>query len=515
MACSASYTLKPIRSLVMAMGCLGVVAASGMAATARTAKQWEPVDWRFEKIAWSGNPFDVMARATFRHQESAEQIATELFYDGKQAWVLRFTGSKPGRWEFTTTSQDAELNGLKGEATIEPNPCGAGFMVPMGNRWVRQGVNEIFSPQYVSYAAPVHYHNRPEKIDADINTWFVDHGFNGLHTFVGMSWFDINKNSASYKDIPSDDPNPDPRTFEALELLITKVHRAGGLVHIWLWGDEQRKITPVRWGINGQVDQRLQRYICARLGPLPGWSAGYGFDLQEWAGRDNLRLWHKHMHEHMGWFHFLGGRAPDMEVIYEGLDYSSYQQWRPTYDTYVEALEKRSPNRPVFMEDRFRVRVNVYPDKDYTLDMTRRGLWHANMAGGVANIWAYLIDPPKDGSSGSYPNREQIRTWARFWKGRFPTHMVRNNARTDGVCLEAPGKFRVFYREDADSIRMDLAGLREPIKAVAVDTRAEYKEIPLADLKAASEQVFKAPRKSDWAAAVGVPDAALAKPGRP
>ena len=121
----------------------------------------------------------------------------------------------------------------------------------------------------------------------------------------------------------------------------------------------------------------------------------------------------------------------------------------------------------------------------------------------MANIWAYLIDSPKDGSSGIYPNKEQIRTYARFWKGRFPRQMVRNNARTNGVCLELPGKFMVFYREDADSIRMDLSGLKDPIKAVAVDTKADYKEILLADLKAANGQVFEAPRKSDWAVAVG------------
>ena len=53
MAHPASYTLmKRIRSMVMAMGCLAVVAASGMAATAKTAKQWEAVDWRFENVGY-------------------------------------------------------------------------------------------------------------------------------------------------------------------------------------------------------------------------------------------------------------------------------------------------------------------------------------------------------------------------------------------------------------------------------------------------------------------------------
>jgi len=490
--------MKYIGLIMLALGYLQVGATNG-----RVAKQWEPVEWRFENPTWDGDPFDLIAKATFRHKDGKDKIDTELFYAGEKTWILRFTGTRSGRWEFATASKDPELAGLKGEVTIEANPGVAGFVTALGNKWGRLGVDEAFVPQYVSYCAPVDYYNKPDKIDQDIKTWFADHGFNGLHTFVGMAWFDINQGRGSYRDIPSDDPDPDPRTFQALELLITKVHKAGGVVHIWVWGDEQRKITPVRWGVNGRVDQRLQRYICARLGPVPGWSMGYGFDLQEWAGRENLRLWHQYMHENLGWFHFLGGRAPGLEQIYDGLDYSSYQQWRPTYDTYVEALEKRSPNKPSFMEDRFRVRINVYPEKDYDLDMTRRGLWHSTMAGGVANIWAYLIDAPKDGSSATYPNKEQIRSHARFWKNRFSREMVRNNARTDGVCLEVPAQLCIFYKEDTDSIRMDLAGLKNPVKAVAVDTKAEYREIPLSDLKAEAGQVFKAPHKSDWAVAVG------------
>ncbi|HAK94688.1 MAG TPA: hypothetical protein DCM87_06715 [Planctomycetes bacterium] len=470
-----------------------------------TARQWEPVEWRYENPSWEGNPFDLIAKAAFRHTRDGDTIDTQLFHAGGAMWVLRFTGTKPGRWEFTTACGDSNLDGLKGEVTIEPNPGAAGFMTAFGSKWGRLGRDEAFVPQYVSYCSPADYHDKAGKIDADIETWFEEHGFNGFHTFVGMAWFDIGKGSGNYGDIPSGDPNPDPRTFEALELLIGKAHRAGGAVHIWAWGDEQRKMTPFRWGVNGRVDRRLQRYICARLGPLPAWSMGYGFDLQEWAGREHLRLWHEHMHANMGWFHFLGARAPDLEQIYDGLDYSSYQQHRPTYDTYVEAIERRHPGKPSFLEDRFRVRVNVYPEKDYTPDMTRRGLWDSTMAGGAGNIWAYLIDPPADGSSAVYPNKEQIRTYSRFWKNRFRKEMVRNNRRTDGVCLEVPGRFCVFYTQDAEELRMDLAGLQGSLRAVAVDARAEYREIPLSDLKAESGQVFKAPRRSDWAVAVGDP----------
>jgi len=478
-------------ALMIAGGCRRPVQA-------KEARLWEPVEWEFENLTCVGNPFDLVARAAFIHEPTGRRIETELFYEGGRTWKLRFTGTETGPWRFATASDDPELNGLTGGVDVLPNPGVAGFVTNLGGKWGRLGTGEAFVPQLVMYYDPIELARDPARIDADIQEFLVEHGFNGFHIAVLCRWFDLDKTRSD--ELPAD-PNPDPRTFDVLEVLLEKVHAAGGMVHIWAWGDEQRRMTPVRWGLNGQVDQRLQRYICARWGPLPGWSMGYGFDLQEWVRPEDLRQWHAYMHEHLGWPHLLGGRAPDLEQIYEGLDYSSYQQHRPTYDTYVKGIEQ-FPDKPTFFEDRFRVRVNVYPDKDYDFEMTRRGLWHSTMAGGAANIWGNLLDPRPDGMSQPYPNKEQIRTWSEFWKHRFKKDMVRDNELTDGVCLKVPGRLMVFYKEDTDSIRMNLAELHAPIRGVAVDTRKAYREIDLADLFPGPEQRFRAPNRSDWAVAV-------------
>jgi hypothetical protein len=470
-----------------------------LASPAREAKLWEPMNWTFQNPGCSGNPFDLVAKATFTHKPSGRKIRTELFYDGGETWKLRFTGTLVGMWSFITESTEPELNGLKGTLDVQPNLGVAGFMTKYGSKWGRLGVNQAFVPQYVMYCDPPAFYENPDLIDADIQTFFVEHGFNGFHIAVLCRWFDFDKVSSD--EIPSDSPNPDPRTFEALELLIRKVHSAGGVVHIWVWGDEQRRMTPKKWGLNGQVDRRLQRYICSRLGPLPGWSMGYGFDLQEWAKEVDLRTWHQYMHNHLGWFHFLGGRAPALTQIYDGLDYSSYQQHRPDYNIYVKAIDQY-PDKPTFFEDRFRVRKNVYPDKDYDFDMTRRGLWQSTMAGGAANIWGNMLDPRPDGMSRPYPNKEQILTWSRFWKSRFEKELVRDNSLTDGVCLKVPGKLLVFYKEDTDSIKMNLSELTNIIHGIAVDTCRSYKEIEIDGLQAGPGQIFKAPGRSDWAVAV-------------
>jgi len=480
--------------------CILVIGLNSITAVpTKEAKLWEPVEWEFENPGWTGNPFDLVATAAFTHEDTGERIESELFYEAGDTWKLRFTGTRTGRWRFSTESKVPQIDGLQGSVIVLPNPGVPGFITNFGSKWGRLGTDEVFSPQYVMYRSPDTFYNKPDLIDADIQEFLIKHGFNGFHIWIACRWFDINKTRSD--EITARDPNPDRRTFEAIELLLGKVHAAGGVVHIWAWGDEQRRTTPAKWGLNGTVDRRLQRYICARLGPLPGWSMGYGWDLQEWVKENDLRTWHDYMHKHMGWPHFLGGRAPDLEQIYDGLDYSSYQQHRPDYDTYVKAIEQ-FPDKPTFLEDRFRVRKDVYPDKDYDFEMTRRGLWHSTMAGGAANIWGNLLDPRPDGMSRLYPNRKQIHTWSRFWNGRFKKEMMCDNSLTNGVCLKVPAELLVFYKEDTDSITMNLAELPSGIRAVAVDTRKPYEEIELTGMNPAPGQVFNAPYRSDWAVAI-------------
>ncbi|UCD28418.1 MAG: DUF5060 domain-containing protein [Planctomycetota bacterium] len=498
--------------------CILIIPASSDGAT---AKLWEYHDWTFINTTYSGNPYELIATALFTHTSSGTQITTELFYNENNTWKLRFTGIETGEWTFVTTCSDPDLDDLTGSVDIQPNPGVAGFMTRHtgGNRWGRLGLDENFVPQYAMYSSPDWYYDNPVWIDDGIETFFGDHGFNGLHTIVLCRWFDLYK--TRYTEFSTTNPDPDPRTFEALELLITKVHAAGGLVHIWAWGDEQRQMTPIGFdgGKNGTVDQRLQRYICARLGPLPGWSMGYGWDLQEWVNYSDLQTWHNYMKSHLGWPHFLGGRSPDLTQIYSHSSgnqecwFSSYQQHRPDYNKYVEAIEQKHTGMPSFMTDRFRVRIDVYPEKDYTEEMTRRGLYHSTMAGGVGNIWGYLVpDYPPDGSTYPYPNKHWILTYSRFFglmsaidnRNRFTKDMVRDNNITDGICFRESNTLYIFYKEDTSSITMNLSAMDGPRFAVAVDTTKNYEELPLGQLSA-TNHVWYTPYSSDWVVAVGNP----------
>ncbi|HEX6387289.1 MAG TPA: DUF5060 domain-containing protein [Anaerolineae bacterium] len=472
-----------------------------------SGRQWTPyLEWSLTNTTYEGNPYDLVARATFVHRDSGESRTTGMFYDGDDTWRFRFTATRPGGWTFTTQSNDPELDGHKGVVEIRPNPGAIGFVTNYGNKWGRMGIDEAFVPQFAMIGGPHTYYNNPAEIETNIQTFLVEHGFNGVHTPVFCRWFDINRRQCSRINV--DDPSPDRRTFRALEALISEVHSAGGVVHIWMWGDDSRSENPKRWGLNDEADKRLQRYIAARLGPLPGWTMSYGYDLFEWVSGGALSEWHDFMQAEMGWRHLLGARSSKnmLNQLSEEMDYSSYEQHRPDYAQYVRTIEER-PGKPSFSEDRFRIREQDSSDKDYTMEATRRGLWHSTMAGGVANIWGNLVGAPEanDGSTTSapYTDRDLIKTYSRFFEDRFRRDMIRCNELTNGVCLRRPTNAHyVFYREDATVVQMDLSEMDSPRRAVAVDARLPYEEIDLGLLDAAV-QSWIAPYESDWAIAVG------------
>ena len=134
--------------------------------------------------------------------------------------------------------------------------------------------------------------------------------------------------------------------------------------------------------------------------------------------------------------------------------------------------------------------------------MTRRGLWRATLAGGVANIWGKLdgdmaINQGK-GVSLPYKNPHWIKTWATFFQDRF--HLDAKPSKTEET-LRLHSKSTspsIFYRENTQSITMDTTGIKSLIFAIAVDAKAPYQEIDLG-IYPPGPNTWNAPHKSDWA----------------
>ena len=64
-------------------------------------------------------------------------FSTDMFFQGGTQWALRFTGTRVGRWTFSTSSADPELNGHTGKLTIHANATqkAHGFLQGFGTQW--------------------------------------------------------------------------------------------------------------------------------------------------------------------------------------------------------------------------------------------------------------------------------------------------------------------------------------------------------------------------------------------
>jgi hypothetical protein len=330
----------------------------------------------------------------------------------------------------------------------------------------------------------------------------VNSGFEIIFFHVVHNFFKFG--AISYNDHNS--TNPDLKTFNKLDQIITRARENGCRVMLWAWGDESRKWTPVgmEGGINGTADRRLQRYIAARLGPLPGWSMGYGFDLQEWVNEKQLYEWQDYMHKHMGWPHLLSGRGYNLKETNNINGYSipyrsSDLLYSPPYPTMEEIIKQldADPQKPHLYEER-----HSWERWDLNETQTRRLLWRTAMAGGMGGWYGFYNDTP-------YPYPESLimamNTHYKFWhqKDKFRLDFSGANDLTDGYCLKSPDSRKfILYKEDASSVDIDLSGMPEAQRAFAVNTKDPYKETDLGILST-RKQTIRLNTPSDWIIAIG------------
>jgi hypothetical protein len=470
----------------------------------QTGTLWAPyLEWVLNNPTHFGNPFDLVATVTFTHSATGKQHKTEMFYAGSNTWRFRFTGTLPGEWSVSTTSTDADLNGHSGTVTIHPNPDPNvyGFITNVRNKWARfkgnDGAIEAFFPRFV-----MAFNERPadwtdSMVDEAVNIFMAGHGFNGMFIFMGAGWVDANVSGGQFLGTSKRDP--DPKAFEALERVITKVHAAGGIVHIWYMGDCRRHQCAQSGfgsvGAQSQSEQRLLRYIAARLGPLPGWIMGYGYDNHEHINTNGLRAWGSYLRARMGWRHFLGARDQGQNINYifwPEADWYSRGNWfnGVSYEDLVRVMDSNSEVPHSFDERWWSSRVDE--------EGQRRLMWRLAMAGGASAIWA------ADGEGAVYKNPEWFRTLGAFWHYRFLSDMVRDNGLSnDNSRVLRSGTDRlVFYREDARSIQMNLSDMRGPQPAIAVDAKKTYAKYTLGILNPGYRTV-DLPYVSDWVVAVG------------
>jgi hypothetical protein len=473
---------------------------------------WEPyMEWTIVSHAYSGNPFDIESSVVFTHTGSGTTITTGMFYDGNGTWKFRFTPILAGQWTFESYSSIQRLNGYRGIITVDPNPDpGArGFIVPHGRKFARQGPGEDDTEVFI----PNTWMNYRGWGDHDQHGWtsisttfateqmtgeFLDdaqaHGMNGIHAIIANQW--LTMDVASYEEI--DDENPDPETFRALERAIVQAHSRGMFIHIWAWGDEARKWTPIglTGGVNGVTDRRIQRYIAARLGPLPGWVMGMGFDLFSWMETDKAAAWIDYLQEKSGWPMMLGAREDREFITPPNATYYS-NDLRPENDFYRQARELlETGNRPLWLTRRFGwMREDVWD-----MTTTRRALWQFAMAGGAGAIWGHYPPGSEHSGEGDY-DRELLTLYHDFWQQHFAEDMESSYDPDTETYILLGQYHAIFYRENAEILEIDLPASAVLPEVFAKDTQNGNRiNIPE---NGPGRQNWQAPYRSDWVIIAG------------
>jgi len=485
---------------------------------------WNYVEWKVENVNYSGNPFDLVARVSFIHKESNEIKTTEMFFDENNTWKFRFTGTQLGVWNFYTSSKNKQLDGLKGTVIIENNTRlrATGFLTNIGNKFAVQtspdSAKGILFNVYMNKTKPEYSFRYGTQ--NDFTNYAIEAKNNGcttiFSTVVGNSWFNYPTISTS----EGKKRDPDPKTFRKLEIMIDVAQKEGVNLHIWAWGDEDRHQTPKYvGGINGKEDKRLQRYIAARLGPLPGWSMGYGFDLHEWTNPNEVSEWAGFMDSHMGWKHLLAARGmklPLTSVInsYDGFGRAEASLFTSVHGpkNYEEVLEDINGDKtvPHLYEERhsYNRQDNVSSSSnnswDLDMDKTRRLMWWEAMAGGMGG-WFGFYEPTSPAFGGvPYPNPEQLKTHRKFWveKNRFLYDFVHEEPINNVYILKSKkSNSVVLYKEETDTIEFDFNQYNSQ-RIIAVDTKLDYNEIQI-DNNLIVNSTWLAPYKSDWIVAIG------------
>lgn len=83
------------------------------------ASRWDVLDICFNTDNLPNNPFDLEFSATFT-SSSGQSIEVPGFYNGGSEFLIRFTPSKPGIWNYVTHSSQKSLNNQAGKVDVQP-----------------------------------------------------------------------------------------------------------------------------------------------------------------------------------------------------------------------------------------------------------------------------------------------------------------------------------------------------------------------------------------------------------
>lgn len=246
-----------------------------------SVERWGVFEAGFNAPPPAGSPMDVKFSATFT--QGGRSLVAPGFWDGGDAFKVRFSPPTEGEWSFRTSSEIAAMDGKTGSFKATP-PAVA-----------NHGPVEVFDTFYLRYADGAPYHqfgttcyawvHQPEELQERTLKTLAASPFNKIRFCVfPKSYYIANKNEperfAFQKGAGGkfDFGRPDPDFWRLFERRILDLQKLGVEADVILWHPYDR------WGfseMSDAEDDRYLRYCIARLSAFRNvwWSLANEYDF--------------------------------------------------------------------------------------------------------------------------------------------------------------------------------------------------------------------------------------------
>jgi len=475
------------------------------------------LEYTFVTTDYTGDPYDVVASATFTHTD-LETYVVPLYFAGSNTWKLRFTGPRVGLYTFVTSSSHTGLNGLVGTATVDANPdtTAKGYLTASGTKYAyltgiagtpRTFLHNVYlrhsdavTPAGIEQIGSLPSDSVARGIQIEANlTEAQAHGMDSIFVTGGHNWVQypraFNQTSTNVY--------PDETSFTIMEDLLQRAYNRGMFVHIWMWNDSSAGTSSANLagGINGSTDVRLQRYLLGRLGAYPNWELNYGYDLDEWVTEAQVRTWRDNMESlsNLPRLYMAReteiGQVSDFNLSTDKLSVYAQDETTLSSGPYLNALDRfaASTGKPVAYLRRF-----LHTRDQWTMEYTRRAIWRFAMAGGASGIYGVIWTTPVN-----YPNPVQLKHIGDFWEERFKYPLTVQTIVVDGLVLRDGDVRQVVYKENTNSIQISIPIGQTNVPVVSLNTvGATYIETNRG-LYNAGTHTISLGDTSDWVLSIG------------
>ena len=444
-------------------------------------EQWGMFEIVLDGIEASEPYASVPWSATFRSEDRA--ITVSGFWDGGNAFRIRFSPPATGEWRYETRSATAALNGRSGAFTAH---------APTGNN---HGPVEIFDTFYLRFADGTPYHqygttcyawtHQPPALQEQTLRTLAASPFNKIRFCVFPKSYAYNANEPAHfaflkgADGQFDFNRPDPEFWRHFEQRILDLQALGIEADLILWHPYDR------WGFADMTDaedDRYLRYCIARLGAFRNvwWSLAneYDFMTDRPAGHRGNKQWED-------WDRFFAIlQAEDAHQRLRGIH--NGRRWYDHTREWVThaSLQTSDMNGGVRFRNQY-LKPVIYDECRYEGDIPQ-GWGNLTAREMTQRFWLGTLSGCYVGHGETYKHPEDLLWWAKggVLRGESPKriqwlkelmaqsppfHELQPMGDDQGRFLLAkPGEFYLFYCLDMRSHQVQLDGSR-PYKIDLID----------------------------------------------